>query len=119
MALTEQLIDYWNQTGRFKPQQPRPSAAPSNSYWRSNKTPLERWITLTSRKTKRSVSAYRGVQRNSGANSQEKPWRTMLCYQGRRYYGGHFHTEREAALKWNELVLKYVGPLASSVLNEV
>lgn len=119
MALSQQLIDYWNQSSRPAPASPRVSSAPVNSYWRSNKTPVERWMVLTSRKSKASVSAFRGVQLNSGANSKVKPWRAMLCFQGRRYYGGDFPTEREAALRWNELVLKHVGPLASSILNEV
>ena len=119
MALSQQLIDYWNQSSRPTPASPPASVAPVNSYWRSGKSPVDRWVILTSRKSKGSASSYRGVQLNSGANAKVKPWRAMLCFQGRRYFGGDFPTEREAALKWNELVLKHVGPSVSHILNEV
>lgn len=118
MALSQQLIDYWNQKPK-RAEVPRPGLAPSNSYWKSDKTPVERWMALTSRKSKRCVSPFKGVQLNSGPAAKDKPWRAMLVFQGRRYYGGAFVTEEEAALKWNELVLKHVGPEAESVLNVI
>ena len=116
MALTQQTIDYWNQ-GAKRPPARFVNVAPSNSYWKTDKTPVERWMALTSRKSKRCVSPFKGVQLNSGPAAKDKPWRAMLVFQGRRYYGGAFVTEEEAALKWNELVLKHIGHEAESVLN--
>jgi|GEM_PF-5557116 len=79
---------------------------------------VERWLQLTARPySVRGVSKYRGVSRSR--NRPDKPWRAVLKYRGLSFYGGQFSTEEEAALAWNELVLRYIGPEAEPRLNKV
>lgn len=83
-----------------------------------NVSRVERWLQLTARPhSVRGVSKYRGVSRSY--NRPDKPWRAALKYRGLNFYGGQFATEEEAALAWNELVLRYIGPEAEPRLNQV
>jgi hypothetical protein len=92
---------------------PGPSYANTKSLSR-----VDRWLQLTARPhSVRGESRYRGVSR--AYNSPEKPWRTCLRYQGRSYYGGQFATEEEAALAWNQLALRFIGPGAEPRLNKI
>lgn len=79
---------------------------------------VERWLQLTARPhSVRGESKYRGVSRS--ANHPDRPWRAALTFQGRNYYGGQFATQEEAALAWNAMVLRYIGPDAEPRLNKV
>jgi hypothetical protein len=77
----------------------------------------ERWLMLTGRPHSiRGASRFRGVSRTS---SLHNPWRTSLRFDGRVYEGGRFATEEEAALAWNDLVLRVIGPEAKPRLNVI
>jgi hypothetical protein len=84
----------------------------------SRYTKAERWLQLSSRPhSVRGASRFRGVQRSN--SNPNLPWRASLRFDGRTYNGGSFATEEDAALAWNELALKVVGPLAQQRLNAV
>lgn len=92
---------------------PGPSYSNTKNYSR-----VERWLQLTARPhSVRGESKYRGVSRSN--NRPDKPWRAALKYRGFNFYGGQFETQEEAALAWNELVLRYIGPEAAPRLNQV
>ena len=83
-----------------------------------NVSRVQRWLQLTGRPHSiRGASSYRGVSRNNG--NPDLPWRAALKYQGRTYHGGNFATQEDAALVWNHLVLRYIGPEAEPRLNKV
>lgn len=94
---------------------------PSRSMlYRSNGpyTKAERWLMLTARpRTLKGASKYRGVQKSN--SNPRLPWRASLRFDGRVFYGGSFETEEEAALCWNKLVLKIIGPEAKERLNQI
>lgn len=92
---------------------------PGPSYYNTrNVSTIERWLRLTGRPHMvRGASKYRGVSRNN--TSVEKPWRCALKFRGYNFYGGQYATEEEAALAWNQLVLRYIGPEAEPRLNKV
>lgn len=85
---------------------------------KSRRTPSEVWLQLTGRPHSiRGASPYRGVQQ---ANSNPAlPWRAMLRFNGRTYNAGSFATQEEAALAWNQLALRIVGPAAEQRLNHI
>jgi hypothetical protein len=43
----------------------------------------------------------------------------MLAFKGKRYRAGVFATEEEAAIAWNKMALRIIGPLAIRRLNVV
>jgi hypothetical protein len=43
----------------------------------------------------------------------------MLRFNGRVYNAGSFATQEEAALAWNQLALRIVGPEAQPRLNHI
>jgi len=76
----------------------------------------ERWLMLTGRPhSVRGASRFRGVQKSN--SSPHLPWRVSLRFDGRKYEGGFFATEEDAALAWNQLALHVVGPEAKPRLN--
>ena len=85
---------------------------------KSRRTHAEVWLQLTSRpQSMRGASPYRGVQK---ANSNPAlPWRAMLRFNGRVYNAGSFATQEEAALAWNRLALRIIGPEAQPRLNHI
>lgn len=84
---------------------------------KSRYSKAERWLMLSSRRPATGKSSrFHGVARNG---SSEKPWRAMLRFDGRNYFGGAFRTEEEAALAWNRLALSIIGPIAEPRLNRV
>jgi hypothetical protein len=85
---------------------------------KSKRSPSEVWLALTARPhSLRGASPYRGVQK---ANSNPAlPWRAMLRFNGRVYNAGSFATQEEAALAWNQLALRIVGPEAQPRLNHI
>ena len=81
-------------------------------------SPEERWLRLTARPHSiRGASKYRGVSIYN--KNDEKPWQATLAFKGKRYRAGVFATEEEAALAWNKMALRIVGPLAAERLNVV
>lgn len=85
---------------------------------KSGTSKSEVWLRLTARPhSVRGASRFRGVQR---ANSNPRlPWRASLRFDGRTFSGGTYATEEEAALAWNALALRVVGPDAQQRLNQV
>jgi hypothetical protein len=85
---------------------------------KSKRSPSEVWLALTARPhSLRGASPYRGVQK---ANSNPAlPWRAALRFDGRTYNGGSYATQEEAALAWNQLALRIVGPEAQPRLNQI
>jgi hypothetical protein len=80
---------------------------------------IERWLRLTGRPHSiRGNSKYRGVRINYQPPYKTK-WQAVLQFDGRTYHGGSFDTEEEAALRWNALALKVIGPEAAARLNQV
>lgn len=78
----------------------------------------ERWLKLTGRPHSiRGASKYRGVSIYN--KDHERPWQATLAYKGKRFRAGVFATEEEAALAWNKMALRIVGPLAKDRLNIV
>lgn len=87
-------------------------------YNTSTMSRVERWLQLTARPhSVRGKSKYRGVA--SSNSHPDRPWRATLRFQGRTYYGGQFATQEEAALAWNDLVIRHIGPEAKPRLNKV
>lgn len=83
----------------------------------SRYTKAERWLMLTGRPHSiRGASRFRGVARTSSVHF---PWRASLRFDGRVYEGGVYATEEEAAMAWNRLALRVIGPLAEQRLNPV
>jgi hypothetical protein len=81
-------------------------------------SPEERWLRLTGRpQSIRGASKYRGVSIYN--KDHERPWQATLAYKGKRFRAGVFATEEEAALAWNKMALRIVGPLAKDRLNVV
>ncbi|MGA0021015.1 hypothetical protein [Vulcanococcus sp.] len=93
--------------------------APANSYWDTRKqTQVERWLKLSGRPhMTRGTSPYRGV--SSTWSSTGHIWRATLSFNGRRYQSGVYKTQEEAALAWNRMVLRVVGPGCEPRLNQV
>lgn len=84
---------------------------------KSRYSKAERWLMLTGRPHSiRGASRFRGVSRTS---SLQCPWRASLRFDGRIYEAGVYATEEEAALAWNRLALRIIGPLAEQRLNPV
>lgn len=85
---------------------------------KSGNSKAEVWLKLTARPHSiRGASRFRGVQR---ANSNPRlPWRAALRFNGRTFDGGSYATEEEAALAWNQLALRIVGPEAQQRLNQI
>lgn len=85
---------------------------------KSRRTHAEVWLQLSSRpQSMRGASPYRGVQKAS--SNPALPWRAMLRFNGRTYSAGFFATQEEAALAWNQLALRIVGPIAEQRLNQI
>lgn len=81
-------------------------------------SPEERWLRLTARpQSIRGASKYRGVSIYN--KDHQRPWQATLAYKGKRFRAGVFATEEEAALAWNKMALRIVGPLAKDRLNIV
>jgi len=81
-------------------------------------TRAERWLRLTGRPTMiRGKSKYRGVTYEAARKT--KPWKASLTFNGMSYHGGCFDTQEEAALAWNKMALKIVGPVANERLNKI
>ena len=81
-------------------------------------SPEDRWLRLTGRpQSIRGASKYRGVSIYN--KDHERPWQAILAYKGKRFRAGVFATEEEAALAWNKMALRIVGPLAKDRLNVV
>ncbi len=78
----------------------------------------DRWLRLTGRpQSIRGISRYRGV---SVYNKDHKtPWQATLSFKGKRFRAGVFATEEEAAIAWNKMALRIVGPAAIKRLNIV
>jgi hypothetical protein len=93
--------------------------AVSNSYNDTRRMSVEeRWLRLTARKHSiRGASKYRGV--SIFKKEDEKPWQATLAYNGKRYRAGVFSTEEEAAIAWNKMALRIIGPAAIHRLNIV
>jgi hypothetical protein len=91
----------------------------SNGYGDTRRiSPEERWLRLTGRpQSIRGASKYRGV--SICDKTHEKPWQAMLAFKGKRYRAGVFATEEEAAIAWNKMALRIIGPLAIRRLNVV
>lgn len=88
-------------------------------YNQKNLTKQERWLQLTARKSSIcGASKYRGVS-SYIRPSNEIGWKAVLIYDGRRYYGGAYETEEEAAAAWNNLALSVIGPVAEQRLNQI
>jgi hypothetical protein len=65
----------------------------------------------------RGTSKYRGV--SICDKKHEKPWQAILSFKGKKYRAGIFATEEEAAIAWNKMALRIVGPTAIKRLNTV
>ena len=65
----------------------------------------------------RGKSKYRGVTYEAARKT--KPWKASLTFNGMSYHGGCFDTQEEAALAWNKMALKIVGPVANERLNKI
>lgn len=79
-------------------------------------SPEERWLRLTGRpQSIRGTSKYRGV--SICKKDHPKPWQATLSFKGKKYRAGIFATEEEAALAWNKMALRIVGPTAIKRLN--
>ncbi len=89
----------------------------TNSYADTRKiSPDERWLRLTARpQSLKGLSKYRGV--SLFKKNPEKKWQATLSYNGKKYRAGVFATEEEAALAWNKMALRIVGPAAIQRLN--
>lgn len=85
------------------------------SYWRTQKSEIEFWLAHARRPLpKNKISRFRGVQKNG---NPEKPFRVSITFNGKRYFGGAFADELEAAKAYNALALKVIGP--NAYLNEI
>lgn len=85
------------------------------AYWRTPKSEVEFYLVHARRPLpKNKVSRFRGVQKNSNS---KKPFRVSISFNGRRFFGGAFYDEIEAAKAYNALALKVIGP--NAILNEI
>lgn len=85
---------------------------------KSGNSKAEVWLKLTARpQSLRGASRYRGVQR--ATSNPLLPWRAALRFDGRTFNGGTYATEEEAALAWNKLALRVIGPEAEARLNRI
>lgn len=64
-------------------------------------------------------SGYRGVIEMVGEahKKRKKKWLSYITHNGKRVYGGYFHTKEEAAEKFNEMAVRYHGEFAN--LNKI
>jgi hypothetical protein len=85
---------------------------------KSSTTKAQLWLRLSARPHLiRGASRFRGVRRYNSSTCF--PWRAVLRFDGRSFDGGAYATEEEAALAWNQLALRIVGPEAQPRLNQV
>lgn len=85
------------------------------SYWQTSKSEIEFYLVHARRPLSgNKVSRFRGVQKNS---NPAKPFRVAITFNGRRFMGGVFSNEIEAAKAYNALALRVIGP--SAILNEI
>lgn len=85
------------------------------TYWQTSKSEIEFYLVHARRPLPKSkVSRFRGVQRNT---NPKKPFRVAICFNGRRFFGGAFCDEIEAAKAYNTLALKIIGP--NAILNDI
>lgn len=89
---------------------------PTHGYYSSTKkSDVDIYLTNASRPARPDkFSKYRGVHKS---NNPKKPYRVAICFKGRRFIGGFFETELEAAAAYNELALSLIGPRA--LINEL
>lgn len=59
------------------------------------------------RKKETATSKYFGVYEKRGY--KYKKWGVKIVHEGRKYYLGYFHTETEAALAYNQAIVKLRG----------
>lgn len=69
-------------------------------------------LNLANQKKRPGSSRYRGVRKGAGGK-----WRADICIRGVRTFLGHYATEEEAAIAWNQAALVGWGSFAR--LNEV
>lgn len=85
------------------------------AYWSTSKSEIEFYLVHARRPLpKNKFSRFRGVQKNG---DPKKPFRVSLTFNGRRFMGGTYASEIEAAKAYNKLVLKVIGPKA--FINEI
>jgi hypothetical protein len=85
------------------------------AYWRTPKSEIEFYLIHARRPLPQNkTSRFRGVQKNT---NPKKPFRVAITFNGRRFMGGVFADELEAAKAYNALALKVIGP--SAILNEI
>lgn len=87
----------------------------SGYYFKKVKSETEYYLSMANRPQKQNkFSKYRGVSKN---NNPKKPYRAYFKYKGIGYNVGAFATELEAALAYNKVIAKVVGPHA--ILNKI
>lgn len=85
------------------------------AYWRTSKTEVEFYLVHARRPLpKNKFSRFRGVQKH---HDPRKPFRVSVTFNGKRFLGGFYSDEIEAAKAYNRLVLKVIGP--NAILNEI
>lgn len=85
------------------------------SYWQTSKTEIEFYLVHARRPLpKNKFSRFRGVQKN---NHPKKQFRVCITFNGRKFMGGVYADEIEAAKAYNSLALKIIGP--DAILNEI
>lgn len=55
------------------------------------------------------TSGFKGVHYRRGLL---KPWRVKIEFNKKQIYGGYFSTKEEAAIKYNQMAVKYFGEFA-------